>query len=223
MRRNRFALATAGLVLGAAAFAWDGGAQERPTLLTAAHPGEPGPAGGQAPDDQERRARRAALRTCLQQAGEDRPARRACFARAGAGARPGSAEGSDGRHHRGPGAFHRGLPGALGRAVHGTVIVPDGAGGFEEVTFDRGRVDAASDSSKIVLDRPDGPEVSLALTPDTKYHGIDNAGALVDGRPALVVSRDGKALHVMQKVPRPPAHGGKDGGNNQAPPVVPND
>lgn len=217
MRCNRVLLATAGLVLGAAVLAWDGGAQERPTVLTAAHPGGPGPAGAPAPADQERTSRRAALRTCLQQAGEDRPARRACFARAGAGA------GADSKRHRRPGALHHGLPGVLGRAVHGTVIVPNGSGGFEEVTFDRGRVDAATDAGRIVLDRPDGPEVTVALTPDTKYHGIDNAGALVEGRPAMVVSRDGKALHVVQKVARPGGEGGKDGGNNRAPPVVPND
>ena len=175
MRRNRVVLATAGLVLGAAVLAWDTGAQERPTLLTAAHRGE----------------------------------------------------GPHAHRHRRPGALHHGLPGALGRAVHGTVIVPNGAGGFHEVTFDRGRVDAASDGGRIVLDRPDGPEVSVELTADTKYHGIENAAALVDGRPAMVVSRDGKALHVVQKARRTTADGAKggrrDGGNNQAPPVVPND
>ncbi|MGH9283408.1 MAG: hypothetical protein ACRD0S_10795, partial [Acidimicrobiales bacterium] len=106
-----------------------------------------------------------------------------------------------------------------GRAVHGEVIVPDGEGGWQEVTFDRGQVDAATDESRVVLDRPDGPEVSLALTADTKYHGIENAGAIVEGRPALVVSKEGKALHVVQKDPGrfPPD------GNNAGPGDVPND
>ncbi|MGH9151130.1 MAG: hypothetical protein ACRD03_01715, partial [Acidimicrobiales bacterium] len=137
-------------------------------------------------------ARAEALRACLQQAGEDRDARRACLAEAGPAARHGM------KHlRRGPGGAFGAFP--LGRAVHGTVTVPDGEGGWREVTFDRGTVDEATDGSRIVLDRPDGPTVTVALTPDTEYHGIADAAAIVAGRPALVVSRDGAALHVAQR------------------------
>ena len=215
LKRNFAVLLVAGLVVGGAAVAMAGDDPPRPSLLAAAQseetPSSTAPA-GEAPEDL--RARRQALRTCLEQAGEDREARQACLEAAGPGVL---------HHRRGPG--HPGRHGAgigmplLGRAVHGTVVVPDGDGGWQEVTFDRGEVDEATDGSKIVLDRPDGETVTIELTGDTRYHGIADAAAVVEGRPAVVVSRDGKALHVLQKDPdrrhRP--------GNNGAAPDVPTD
>jgi len=88
------------------------------------------------------------------------------------------------------------------------------------VAFDRGKVNETSDGGKIVIDRPDGQHVTLALTPETKYHGIQDASQLRKGEPAAVTSRDGKALTVAQRDPdkTSPGAGNKDGG-----PGVPND
>ena len=186
-KRNFAVIVVAGLVLGGGAVALAGGGPERPTLV-AAQTGETPPS--TAPAD--RRAQAQALRDCLRQAGEDDAARRTCLESAAPGVRHGL------KHRRGGGG-PLDLP--LGRAGHGTAIVPDGNGGWHEVTFDRGTVDEATDGSKIVLDRADGQTATLALTADTKYHGVADAAAIVEGRPALVVSKDGKALHVAQKDP----------------------
>lgn len=229
LKRNVAVVIVAGLVLGGAALAWAGGGPERPTVLAAAQstestdPSRPIQPRQEAPrTPEERQARREALRTCLQHAGENREARQACFA--AAGVKPG--------HRPGPGVRkgggHAGTLGLLGRAVHGSVVVPGEEGGWQTLTFDRGQVNGATDGDGIVLDRPDGHKVTLALTADTKYHGVENAAAIQEGRPATVVSRDGKALHVVQKDPartrgpRTPENPGRPG-NNEAPPIVPND
>lgn len=211
LKRSFAVLLVAGLVGGGAAVAVAGDAPSRPTLLAAAQSEDtpPSTAAG-APDRAEIQARREALRTCLEQAGENEESRRACFQAAGPGI----------RHHKGrPGHAGPAGFGPLGRAVHGTVVVPNPAGGWHEVAFDRGEVDEATDGSKIVLDRPDGQTVTIALTDDTKYRGVADASALVEGRPALVVSQDGKALQVVQKDPA--RHHGP--GNNGVAPDVPND
>ena len=207
LKRNIAVVIVVGVALAGAAVAWAGGSPARPTVLAAAQtdPSTPAPPSTEAPADLK--ARREALRACVERAGEDREARRACQRAAGPGVRQ--------RHGRGP---RRGGPAhLLGRAVHGTVVVPDGNGGWQTVTFDRGRVDQATDGSRIVLDRPDGQTVTLALTPETRYHGIENAGQVAEDRPAVVVSRDGKALDVLQKDPSR-----KRGNKNEAP-VVPHD
>lgn len=209
LKRNAAVFVVAGLVLAGGAVAWANGPAARPTVVTAAQSTD-GTTPPAARTNEERRAGRAALRACLEAAGDDRGARQACFATAGV--RPG-------RHPGRPGPHKAGLPFALGRAVHGTVIVPDGDGGWQEVTFDRGKVDEATDSSRIVLDRPDGPTVTIALTSDTRYHGIAGAADVVEGRGAVVVSRDGRALHVLQRDRE--AKGGR--GNNAGPGGVPND
>jgi hypothetical protein len=82
------------------------------------------------------------------------------------------------------------------RAVHGDLIVRRKAG-FENVTFDRGEV-VRHGAESITLKRPDGVEVTEKINADTRFRGIDSAGAVVDGRPALVVSRGGTALLVGQ-------------------------
>lgn len=202
MSKRRFAgILVAGLVLGGGAVALAGGGPDRPTLV-AAQAGETPPT---SPAPGERRARAEALRECLREAGEDREARRTCVADAGPAVRHGL------RHHR----RGDGPPGlALGRAVHGTAVVPDGDGGWHEVTFDRGTVDGATDGTQIVLDRPDGQTVAVALTPDTRYHGIADAAGIVEGARALVVSQDGEALHVRQEdAHRRPGPGNKGAGS----------
>ena len=209
LKRNFAVVLVAGLVLGGGAVALAGGGPARPTVLAAQT--DPPPSTPNADEPADRRAAREALRACLGQAGEDEAARRACKEAVGPALRRGPAH-----HRRGPGAL--GLA-PLGRAVHGTVTVPDGNGGWHEVTFDKGTVDEASDGAKVVLDRPDGQTVTVALTAETRYHGVADAAALVDGRPALVVSQDGKALHVAQReADRRPGRG-----NNGEAPGVPRD
>jgi hypothetical protein len=209
--------------------AWAGGGPVRPTVLAAAQTdGSAPPASTPAtppapPTEAERQARREALRACLEAAGEDAAARQAC--------RP---EGLRGPGHHRPGPKHGGPLaglGLLGKAVHGTAIVPGPTeGSWQTVTFDRGKVEAATDGSKIVLARPDGQTVTLVLNGDTKYHGIADAGAVREGEPAMVISKDGTATHVLQRDPehREPHGAGRPApdempGNNGGAPVVPND
>ena len=216
LKRNAAVIVLAGLVLGGAAVAWAGDNPARPTVLAAAQTDESAPpTTPPAPlTDEERRARREALRACLEAAGEDAAARQACIP---AGARKGP--GHPGRHGR-PGPL--GGLGLLGRAVHGSAVVPGAIEGtWQTVTFDRGRVEAATDGSKIVLARPDGETVTLALTADTRYHGIADAAGIKEGQPALVISKDATATQVVQRDPahrKPPVTGNKGDA-----PVVPND
>lgn len=201
LKRNFAVVLVAGLVLGGGAVALAGDGPARPTVLAARTDSPPSTPNAEEPPG--RRAARQALRACLGQAGEDEAARRACKEAAGPAL----------RHRPGPGPL--GLA-PLGRAVHGTVTVPDGNGGWHEVTFDKGTVDEASDGSRIVLDRPDGRTVTIELTAETRYHGVADAAAVVDGRAALVVSRDGRALHVAQ---RDPDRRHSPGNNGEAPGV----
>ena len=232
LKRNVAVIALAGLVLGGAAVAWAGGSPARPTVLAAAQTGDTTtPSSTPAPPltPEQRQAKRAALRDCMEKAGEDAAARQACLAAAGLPKlgdhpRPGGLGGPLGP--AGPGGPGRpglrpGPLGGLGKAGHGTVIVPGEGDTWQTVTFDRGKVNEATDGAKIVLDRPDGQKVTIALTADTKYHGIADAASIQKGKPALVVSKDGKATHVVQ---RDPAHArGPEHGNNGDVPVVPND
>lgn len=213
LKRNAAVIVLAGLVLGGATVAWAGDAPPRPAVVAAAQEGGTTPTSAPA-TTAERQAGREALRACVDKAGEDVAARRACLAAAGV-AKP------DGRR----GQARRGGPswglGALSKAVHGTLVVPGEGGTWQTVTFDRGTVDAASGGSKIVLDRPDGEKVTLALTADTRYRGIAGPAAVQEGKAALVVSKDGKATLVVQRDPTRAKRPGT--GNNGDPPVVPND
>lgn len=225
LKRNVAVFLLAGLVLGGTAVAWAGGSPARPTVLAAAQAaGATTPSTGPAATPltpAERQAKRAALKACIERAGEDTAARQACFAAAGL-----PKVGEHGPGHGGPGkpGGRLGGPGGLGalaKAVHGTVIVPGEGATWQTVTFDRGTVSDATDGSKIVLDRPDGVKVTIALTAATKYHGIADAAAIHKGKPAMVVSKDGKATQVVQ---RDPAHAKRPGtGNNGDAPVVPTD
>ncbi len=234
LKRNAAVVVLAGLVFGGAAAAWAGGSPARPTVLAAAqtdetvpHASTPGdPVTQHAPlAAAERQAKHDAVRACIEAAGGDAAARRAC--------RPAGAPHGPGHPGPGPGGpgrpGHAGL-GLLGKAVHGSVVVPGPTEGtWQTVTFDRGKVDATTDGSRIVLDRPDGETVTIALTADTKYHGIADAAGIKKGEPAMVISKDAKATQVVQRdpehtkppMPGDPAHESAPGNNGEAP-VVPN-
>jgi hypothetical protein len=95
----------------------------------------------------------------------------------------------------------RHAPAPLRRAVHGDLVVRGQDGRFESLTFDRGTVNEATDTSKLVLDRPDGKQVTLELTAETRYRGVEGAAQLREGERAMATSRDGKALSVRQGGP----------------------
>lgn len=98
-------------------------------------------------------------------------------------------------------AGHAGRLGKLARlarrAVHGDVLVKT-KNGYQTVTFDRGKVTAASATS-VSIQRPDGMSVTETLTSSTRYEGISGASALTTGRGAVLVSRSGTALAVAQR------------------------
>jgi hypothetical protein len=84
------------------------------------------------------------------------------------------------------------------RAVHGDVVVKAKDGTFVTVTFDRGTVTAASESS-VTLQRPDDQTVTLTVNADTKVHGASSAATLQVGQPAVVVSKAGTATQILQR------------------------
>jgi hypothetical protein len=83
------------------------------------------------------------------------------------------------------------------RAVHGDVVVKAKDGSFVTVTFDRGTVTAANDTS-VTLQRPDNQTVTLAVNGDTKVHGAASAAALQTGKDAVVISKSGTATQILQ-------------------------
>jgi hypothetical protein len=85
----------------------------------------------------------------------------------------------------------------LRRAVHGDLVVRT-QDGFENVSFDRGKVTAASASS-ITIERPDGVSVTKAVNPETRFKGIDSAEQLEAGKGALVVSKGDAAVLIAQR------------------------
>jgi hypothetical protein len=193
IRRNIAVFLVAATVLGGGALALAQGQPERPTT-------EPGSSKAPADPQVDRQARREAARKCRESAGEDRAKRQQCRQQFKQG--------------RGKGG------GPLRRAVHGDLVVPAEGGAFEKVTFDRGKVSQSSDPGRIVIDRPDGQQVTLALTPETRYRGIEGADQLRKGQNAVVTSRDGKALTVAQ---RDPGKTGPRSGNKEGGPGVPHD
>jgi hypothetical protein len=85
------------------------------------------------------------------------------------------------------------------RAVHGDVVVKAKDGGFVTVTFDRGTVTAASDTS-VTLQRPDTSQpVTLTVDANTKVHGVPSASALQTGKDAVVISKAGTATQILQR------------------------
>lgn len=202
IKRNLSVLLVAGIVLGGSALALAQSQPERPTV----EPGSPqAPADRQAERKAERKARREEAKKCLEVAGEDQTKRQECRDRFK------GHKGPDGRGKDGMGKDGRG---PLGRAVHGDLVVPGEGGAFEKVAFDRGKVSQSSDAGRIVIDRPDGQQVSFELTPETRYRGVQDANRLRKGENAMVTSRDGKALTVTQRDPGKtgPGSGNKEGG-----------
>ena len=90
-----------------------------------------------------------------------------------------------------------GASGLLRRVVHGDLVVR-GKDGFQNVTYDRGKEDGVSNNT-LTITRPDGKQVSVKLTSDTKYRGVKDASQLQAGKPTLVLSKDGNALTVGQR------------------------
>ena len=101
-----------------------------------------------------------------------------------------------------------GANGLLRRVVHGDLIVR-GKDGFQNVTYDRGKEDGVSNGT-LTITRPDNKKVSVKLTGDTKYRGVQDASQLQAGKQTLVVSKDGNALIVGQR------SGNKNGGAPEA-------
>ncbi|MBI2169717.1 MAG: hypothetical protein HYU28_09510, partial [Actinobacteria bacterium] len=103
-----------------------------------------------------------------------------------------------------------GRGGPLGHAIHGELIVPeppedeseqageepdeDAEPTFRNVVLDAGEVTAISDDS-ISLERPDGEEVTVGLTDDTKMREAPEEG----DRAVVVADEDGNALRVMYR------------------------
>ena len=102
---------------------------------------------------------------------------------------------AEARPHR-PGRAHAG---PLARAVHGELIVR-AQDGFENVLFDRGTLTSA-DAGSLTLHRPDDVDVTVKLTDQTRFIGVEDADALEDGKPVTVVHKDGTARAVMQRDP----------------------
>jgi hypothetical protein len=84
------------------------------------------------------------------------------------------------------------------RSVHADLVVKDKDGTYVTITIDRGTVTAASATS-ITLDRPDGKQVTLAVTTDTKVRGVASVAALQTGKAAVVLSRSGTATQIGQR------------------------
>ena len=101
------------------------------------------------------------------------------------------------RPHR-PGRDHR-----VRHAIHGELIMRT-QDGFENVTFDKGKVTAASATS-ITIERADGESVTKAINADTKSRGVEAAEQLEVGKGALVVSKGDTAVLVAQRTGDPPA------------------
>ena len=69
--------------------------------------------------------------------------------------------------------------------------------GFKNVTFDRGKVTAATATS-ITIQRPDGVSVTKTIDDATKFKGIASAADIKTDKPAIVVSNGDTAVAVAQ-------------------------
>lgn len=144
------------------------------------------------------------------------------FAVATPGATPGATpnaanpSGHARRRHNGRFLRHR-AEGFLGRAVHGSVIVKGKDGTWQTVDFDKGKLTKSADGSTVTVARPDGHSVTLRVTPDTKFRGIDGVGTLRADKPGLVVSKDGKAIMIAQRDGNSQGRPGVHAGEGQVP------
>jgi hypothetical protein len=99
----------------------------------------------------------------------------------------------------------------LRRADHGVVeIKVKGATGiatWQTVTFDRGKVSTVT-AGQITLARPDGTSVTLTINASTKYRGVTSWQEITTAKGAIVVSENGTATTIAQRVgPAPVTNG----------------
>jgi hypothetical protein len=85
----------------------------------------------------------------------------------------------------------------LRRVVHGDLTVR-AKDGFQQVTYDRGKVTSKTGNS-LTLQRPDNVTVTITVDSNTKYRGITSVDELTVNKPAVVVSKNGTALMVGQR------------------------
>ncbi len=120
-------------------------------------------------------------------------------------------------------ASHRGFA-ILRRADHGVVEIKvtgaatgtaAGTATWQTVTFDRGKVSTVT-AGQITLARPDGTSVTLTINAGTKYKGVTSWQQVTTAKGAIVVSENGTATTIAQRVA--PAPGSTAG--TTAPPAA---
>ena len=116
----------------------------------------------------------------------------------GAGSLAWAETGSQASGSPGSGPQHQRAGGLLRRAEHGDLTVRT-KNGFEQVTFDRGRVTAISATS-ITITRPDGQSVTKTIDASTRFRGVQSASEVKTGKPAVVASKGDTAVVVGQRV-----------------------
>jgi hypothetical protein len=116
-------------------------------------------------------------------------------------------------------ASRRGLA-LLRRADHGVVEIKvkgttTGTATWQTVTFDRGKVSKVT-AGQITLARPDGTSVTLTINAGTNYKGVTSWQQVATAKGAVVVSENGAATTIAQRVA--PAPGSTAG--TTAPPAA---
>lgn len=93
----------------------------------------------------------------------------------------------------------------LARAIHADAILKGKGGTFHTYQEDRGSLDSVSPTASpptISLTRADHVVVSAVLQPTTRFKGLAES-QLKAGDQVLVVQRDGKAVLVVSRAPKP--------------------
>jgi hypothetical protein len=90
---------------------------------------------------------------------------------------------------------HRAL---LARADHATIQLKV-KGAWVTYTMDIGKVTEVSPTS-ITLSRPDGQSVTESISLTTKFAGVSSESAVKVGKAARVLSKNGVALRITQRV-----------------------
>jgi hypothetical protein len=88
---------------------------------------------------------------------------------------------------------------ATGTAAAGTAT-------WQTVTFDRGKVSNVT-GSQITLARPDGTSVTLTINAGTTYKGVASWQQVTTAKGAIVVSENGTATTIAQRVAPAPGSG----------------
>lgn len=114
--------------------------------------------------------------------------------------------------------FRQDLRWLFRHTVHAQFIVRT-ASGYRVLEFDRGQLSSVSASS-ITIVRLDGPSVTAALTPTTKYLGLSESELAKGDLVALVQDGHGDALLVASRAPKTttpsPGSGGSSTGSSKA-------